>query len=455
MSNLKTAYLAIDRALALAGGQPLADYTYGAALFAAISGFTPWSDAASVHLTHIYDTLIAEVYRFGGSVTGFAGDAIICWFDDKPSANMASVGVPYIVADADSGEPIVRWEGFKAGSQRATAAALTIQHIMQQFSALPLPDGSSLSPTVKITVAGGPAYRFAVGDAAIQLLDVLAGQTIERMAIGNELAQPGEVLLDEIARFRQRKTTIFTEWRIDDTSNEGFAVISELTAPTVPTPWPDLPALPDEVSRPWLLPATNAQLETGLSDFSAEVRQVVALVMRFEGITFETLPLSANNAPKPAIAALDQLVRQVQASVARHEGTLLQVAFDDLGTYLYAAFGAPIALADVAQYAVKSALELSETAHALDLTSQIVVHQSVMRTGVYGSATRRTYGVVGDDVKLAAQMTELVPVDSVIVTEAIQQQISDQFEMQTLDALEIDGHDDAITIAQVMRQRES
>ena len=40
---------------------------------------------------------------------------------------------------------------------------------------------------------------------------------------------------------------------------------------------------------------------------------------------------------------LDGFVRKVQAVLARYEGTLVQLTIGDKGSYLYAAFGAPVA----------------------------------------------------------------------------------------------------------------
>src|SRR5438067_9569139 len=88
------AYLPTDRRRALAEGQDLPDRTVGVALFADISGFTPLTEALTQelgprygadeltrHLNSVYDALIAVVQRFDGSVIGFSGDAITCWFD--------------------------------------------------------------------------------------------------------------------------------------------------------------------------------------------------------------------------------------------------------------------------------------------------------------------------------------------------------------------------------------
>src|SRR6476619_4212142 len=94
--DLLAAYLPTDRLHALAGGATLPSRARGTVLFADISGFTPLTEALvrvlgprrgaeelARQLNEVYDALIAEVDRYGGSVIGFGGDAITCWFDDQ------------------------------------------------------------------------------------------------------------------------------------------------------------------------------------------------------------------------------------------------------------------------------------------------------------------------------------------------------------------------------------
>jgi adenylate cyclase len=97
------ALIPIDRCRALAGGRILPDRTQGAALFADTSGFTPLTEALARALGRrlgpeelakqincIFEVLIAEVRRYGGSVTGFSGDAIACWFDGDKDGRRAT-----------------------------------------------------------------------------------------------------------------------------------------------------------------------------------------------------------------------------------------------------------------------------------------------------------------------------------------------------------------------------
>src|SRR5512134_3154806 len=89
------AYIPTDRRLALARGLDLPDHAEGAALFADISGFTPMTEALvralgpqrgaeelTRWLNEIYDALVAEIENYRGSVIGFSGDAVTCWFDN-------------------------------------------------------------------------------------------------------------------------------------------------------------------------------------------------------------------------------------------------------------------------------------------------------------------------------------------------------------------------------------
>ena len=94
LSETLLAYLPPDRRDSIATGSDLPPQTSGAALFADLSGFTSLTETLArrlgarrgaeelaLHLNRFYDALIAPVDDYGGSVIGFSGDAITCWFD--------------------------------------------------------------------------------------------------------------------------------------------------------------------------------------------------------------------------------------------------------------------------------------------------------------------------------------------------------------------------------------
>src|SRR6266545_1870205 len=180
--ELPETYIPIDRRLALAEGEQLPDRSSGAALFADISGFTPLTETLtkelgpqrgaeelSKQLIVIYTALIAQVDRYRGSVISFSGDAITCWLD------------------GDNG-------------RRAIACALAIQQAMRSFSTIETPSGASVPLAIKVAVAAGPVRRFLIGDPLIQLIDVLAGATLDWLSAAEHLASKGEIVAGAAAR---------------------------------------------------------------------------------------------------------------------------------------------------------------------------------------------------------------------------------------------------------------
>ena len=154
----------------------------------------------------------------------------------------------------------------------------------------------------------------------------------------------------------------------------------------------------EDQKRAWLLPPVYQRLHSGRGEFLAELRPAVALFVRFTGISYDEDPQAPSN--------LNTFIIEVERILARLEGSLIQLTIGDKGSYLYAAFGAPIAHEDDPARGAMAALEIRAAASRLDyhLDVQIGITLGRMRTGAYGSATRRTYGVLGDAVNLSARL---------------------------------------------------
>src|SRR5581483_3768743 len=298
-----TIYLPQDRRAALAGRAALPEHTAGAALLADISGFTPLTEALTlalgprhgieeltIQINRVYDALIAQVERYGGSVVGFAGDAITCWFEDQPSSAPTA-------------------------AQRAVACALAMQGTMGTFATLQLPGGGLTAVSLKVAVAAGTARRFSVGDPAIQLIDSLVGSTMTRSAIGEHLAEKGEVLVDASTADLLGDALRVIEWR-DDGTGAQYGVVGSLLVAAPEAPWGPA-ALAAEQARPWLLPPVYERLREGLGEFLTELRPVVALFLRFDGFDYDADPAVGQQ--------LDLFIRRVQYVLARYGGTLLQL----------------------------------------------------------------------------------------------------------------------------------
>ncbi|NTU78696.1 MAG: adenylate/guanylate cyclase domain-containing response regulator, partial [Chloroflexales bacterium] len=192
-----TAYLPMDRRLALAEGRELAPWARGAALFADISGFTALTEALARELgpqrgaeeltrqlNRVFGALVEVLHRHGGCAITFSGDAITCWFDDPGPPLAAQTGAP-----RPPGSP-----ARPPATLRAIACALAIQAAMPGVGTIATAGGASFSIALKVAVAAGTVRRCLVGDPAVQRLETMAGRALDELARGEHLARPGEGL---------------------------------------------------------------------------------------------------------------------------------------------------------------------------------------------------------------------------------------------------------------------
>lgn len=407
--NTLAAYLPQDRRRALLHGQNLPDRPHGSALFADISGFTPLTEQLTQafgarrgieeltrRINTVYEALIGCVEKFGGSVISFAGDSIIYWFD-------ASADHP---------------------SMRAVAAALSIQSATR----------ASADISLKVAVTSGPARRFVVGEPHIQLLDTVAGETIARLARAEHLTKRGEVIADSNTLEAYEEAFQVGEWRVNPETNEHFAVIASSSTSLKALPVVTaVDNVPSEMVREWVLPTVFGREQSGLGEFLTELRPVVALFLRFEGIDYD--------GDDAAQHKLDSWIRHVQQVVAGYDGTLLQLTIGDKGSYVYACFGAPTAHEDDARRAVLAGLALRHLPGELAFLHpvQVGLSRGTLRVGAYGSPTRRTYGVLGDDVNLAARLMVLAAPGEILLTGRVQHLLAEQFTLEPRPPLAMKG----------------
>ena len=409
-------YIPQDRLRAIANHVTLPDRTSGSALFADISGFTALTESLreklgarqgteelSKQLGEVYSTLIAEVEKYSGSVIGFAGDAMMCWFDRR------------------NDEVGMKNDELHASSSYALSAAMGMRSAIQEFSTLAL----------KVSIASGNARRFVIGDEEIQQLDTLAGATVTRTAVGEHLATKGDVLVDEATADWLAEKIKITEWRMDEESKERFAVIGEqglgvggqeemVTESQFPTP-------EAQSLRPFIHHAVFEREVAGQGSFLTEFRPCVALFVRFMGIDYDS---------DSAEAELDAFIRQVQKIVGRYDGMLMDITIGDKGSYVYVNFGALTTHEDDSRRAVKTALELRKTS---SLMLQMGITQGVMRVGAYGGKTRKAFGALGDDVNLAARLMTTASTGEILLSGHMHQAVINQFTFEPRPPLPMKG----------------
>lgn len=414
-------YVPQDRLRALGRGVELPERTEGAALFADISGFTALTealreqqgerrgiDSLSRRVNAVYDVLIGQVERQGGSVIGFAGDAITCWFD------------------ADDG----------VASQRAVAAARGMQAAMAQFPDL----------AVKVAVSSGPARRLVLGHPEIQRIDTLAGATLTRVAAGEGLARAAELLIDQATA--TALSLPLSPPRVTP-SGEVFYLLDPSVALGTPgtataLPTPDVPDA--ETLRPWVLPFVFERETAGGSLFVTDLRPATAVFVRLSGLDYD--------GDEQAPALLAEGISRSQLALREHGGVLLELTIGDKGSYLYASFGAAQVHEDDAARAVRAALAVRQTLNAAGLSVQVGISCGTMRVGGYGGSTRQSFGAIGDDVNTAARLMGLAQPGEILISGRVRQAVDDEFALEARPPIPMKGKAEPMPVFAVSRAQQ-
>jgi adenylate cyclase len=481
-SQTLSAYLAQDRRAALAQGMALPDTAHGAALFADISGFTQLTDAlvnelgsqrgaeaVSLQLDLIYGALIAEVERYHGSVIAFSGDSITCWFDDNDEGRTLNAE-PKIEAPTLKDEGTIRLveqpalevrppsahtagtedslfsvqrSAFSVPALRAVACGLAMQAVLRDVAAISTPSGATVTLAIRVAVAAGAVRRFQAGLPEIQLLDVLAGATLEDLAAADRVAQRGEVLVTAPVAAVLGDALALGEWRVEQDGR--YAVVTALQQPVAVDPWPMLDGeiAPTPLLRPWLLPAVYSRHQAGQGHFLAELRSVALLFVSFGGIDYDA---------SDAGERLNAYVCWAQRTVDHYGGVLLQLSLGDKGSYFYAAFGAPAAHEDDATRAAMAAAQLRTPPAELGFIRETRIGVSMGRTycGAYGGPTRCTYGVLGNEVNMAARLMQAADPGTVFASAAAARLAGAAFAWEWLPPLVVKGRREPFNAARLV-----
>ena len=433
-----SAYLPIDRRLALVGGDALPDRAHGAVLFADISGFTALTgtlahelgpqrgaEMLTRELDRVCNALISRVHEYGGSVIGISGDAITCWFDDRPIGAAA---------------------GAEAGVRRATACAVAIQETMGHFEAVHTPAGTVIALGVKVVITAGSVRRFMLGSSDIQSYEVLAGSLLDRMAAAESLAGLGEIVVgaEVLQEFEGLIET--QEWRVAN-DGERFALITPLPLSVPGAPWPEMPDVPADMAREWLPAPVFRRLERGESAFLAELRPTVTLFTNFRGINYDDDDAAGEK--------LDRYITWVQSVLTGYEGFLLQLTIGDKGSYWYAVFGALVSHENDPARAISAALILRSPPAEFDYVSDIKIgiSRGTTYTGSYGGSLRRTFGVQGNETNIAARLMGEAESGQILVSSQITAAAGHAFEFEDLGPVQVKGVADPLPVFAVKGRR--
>ncbi len=387
-------WLVADRLLKAPETGPISMSLEGTLMFADIDGFTPlaerFSQVASQEgaeeLTRLVDRfleiLIRIAIKYGGDVQKFGGDAGMLLFQGEQHA------------------------------LRAAAASLEVQQVMKEQMGEVKTSLGSFPLQIAIGLGSGRLIGFSLGDKhGREFLTI--GPPLEAMGEAQSAAPPGETLLDPLALKACAD-------QIEYVTLDGplYQVVG-LKVPPAPHALPillDPPKTGDLEQLKWLLKRLDAltpYLAPGLLErlvdapsieriqLLSEHRQVTVMMLTLAGLR-DLMPFwGKGNRLQQAIDEPNAAFKQVRDTVLRYDGIVNKIGVSPKGPYLMVLFGAPNAHEDDPLRAVLAALELQEI---FDHTLCFGINSGYVFAGDVGTARRREYTVMGDEVNLAARL---------------------------------------------------
>jgi class 3 adenylate cyclase/tetratricopeptide (TPR) repeat protein len=219
--------------------------------------------------------------------------------------------------------------------------------------------------------------------------------------------------------------------------------------------------LPKELSFDEKIGKLQKYLPRGLTEkvlsqrdkIEGEHRQVTVMFADMQGFT----PLVEKLGPEEAYSVMDQVYEILIHKVHDYEGTVNEMTGDGI----MALFGAPIALEDAPQRAIRSAhaiqremVKLSEKIKLekglSPIRMRVGIHTGPVVVGTLGNDLRVEFKAVGDTVNLASRMEGLAEPGTTYVTEDTFKLTEGFFRFEGLGEKEIKGKDIPVKVYQVI-----
>ncbi len=177
-----------------------------------------------------------------------------------------------------------------------------------------------------------------------------------------------------------------------------------------------------------------------------ERKQVTVMFCDMEGFT----GLSEKIDPEEVYSIMDQVYEILIHKVHDYEGTVNEMT----GDWIMALFGAPIALEDAPQRAIRSAYSIhremsrfndkikQEKEGVPQIKMRIGIHTGPVVVGTLGNDLRVEFKAVGDTVNLASRMESMAGPGTIYVSVNTQKLTRDFFEFKSLGKVEVKGKED-------------
>lgn len=183
---------------------------------------------------------------------------------------------------------------------------------------------------------------------------------------------------------------------------------------------------------------------------SGEKRNVAVMMTDIRNFT----SISEINEPEKVVDFLNAFFTEMGAIIKKHGGIIDKF----MGDAIMALFGAPESYEDNAARAARAALEMHEAMESFEITLKMPEnHKFAIGTGIHygpvivgslGSADKKEYTVIGDNVNIASRLEGLTKIygSSIIISEDVKKDLDGTIQARHLDNVKVKGKSVAIPI---------
>ncbi|MFB9326108.1 BREX system ATP-binding domain-containing protein [Paenibacillus aurantiacus] len=337
----------------------------GAALFIDIYGFTALSkqltaqgaagiEQISILLNTYFDRMLSVIYRMGGEVVQFAGDALLAVWSVDPDEQALEDAV-----------------------LAAARCGLLLQRQLHDREMLP-----GLLLSLRMSIGAGDIESALIGGLDNEWELAMAGEALSQIHACSASAQAGRVLLSPEAH------ALIKKHYPAEATEAGSAFFTEAEQEGRDT---------DAEDETDIAPADPAQVSQ--VDWSAELRLITVLFLKF-----------SHPAQKLNVGQLQPATLAIQQAMKLHGGTIHKISHDDKGSAVIAALGLPAHTHENDAFrAVRAALAIQERLKELGLGHRIGISTGLVFYGSIGNAVKLEYTMIGDAMNLAARLMQHAP----------------------------------------------
>lgn len=201
----------------------------------------------------------------------------------------------------------------------------------------------------------------------------------------------------------------------------------------------------------FLSPAISKKITAEAADIKlgGESQRITLLFADVRGFT----TMAEKMKPREAVEVLNEFFARMTDVIFEHDGTLDKY----LGDGLMALFGAPFALQNDAEAAVRAAVNMQKSLAELNkvsgkppLSIGIGIHTGEAVVGFLGTERRMDYTAIGDTVNVASRLTSQAGPEQIVISAATHAQIGRGISCCQLSPMKLKGRDEPIEVHEVL-----